>query len=203
MGKGEVMVFPLQQVAQLIFSYKYLVLFPVMVVEGPIITVIAGFLVSLGHLNGLATYVVLVAGDVTGDSIYYVIGRWSKGPFLGRWGRFLGITERRLRQLEKYFYRHKTKTLLIGKWSHAIGAPVLAAAGLARVPYEQFLAINFLATLPKTLLLLLIGFYFGRSYKRIAAYLDYTAIVMIALASLLVVLFVVMKVISRHFFNRE
>jgi membrane-associated protein len=203
MGEGEVMVIPLQEVAQWIFSYKYLVLFPVMVVEGPIITIIAGFLVSLGHLNGLATYLVLVAGDVTGDSIYYAIGRWSKGPFFGRWGRFWGLTERRLRQLEKYFYRHKTKTLLIGKWSHAIGAPILAAAGLARVPYEKFLAINFVATLPKTLLLLLIGFYFGRSYKRIATYLDYTAIVMIALAALLVVLFVVMRVISRHFFNRE
>jgi membrane-associated protein len=203
MGKGEVMVIPLQEVAQWIFSYKYMVLFPVMVAEGPIITIIAGFLVSLGHLNGLATYLVLVVGDVTGDSIYYAIGRWSKGSLFGRWGRFLGITEKRLRQLEKYFYRHKTKTLLIGKWSHAIGAPILAAAGLARLPYEQFLAINFLATLPKTLLLLLIGFYFGRSYKRIATYLDYTAIAMIALASLLVVLFVVMKVISRHFFNRE
>jgi membrane-associated protein len=203
MGEGGVMVFPLQEVSQWIFSYTYLVLFPVMVVEGPIITVIAGFLVSVGHLNGLAAYVVLVVGDVTGDSIYYAIGRWSKGPLLGRWGRFWGLTEWRLRQLETYFCRHKAKTLLIGKWSHAIGAPVLAAAGLARVPYGQFLAINFLATLPKTLLLLLIGFYFGRSYTKISTYLDYTAIGMIALASLLVVLYVVMKVISKRFFNKE
>lgn len=55
------MLFPLQEVLQWIFSYKYLVFFPVMVVEGPIITVIAGFLVSLVHLTGLAAYAVLVA----------------------------------------------------------------------------------------------------------------------------------------------
>jgi hypothetical protein len=62
MGESAVMVFPIEKVAQWIFSYKYLVLFPVMVVEGPIITVIAGFLVSLWRLNGLAAYAVLVAG---------------------------------------------------------------------------------------------------------------------------------------------
>jgi membrane protein DedA with SNARE-associated domain len=60
----------LTEVVQWLLYYKYFVLFPIMVVEGPIITIIAGFLVSLGHLNGLAAYAVLVAGDVTGDSIY-------------------------------------------------------------------------------------------------------------------------------------
>lgn len=174
-----------------------------MVVEGPIITIIAGFFVSLGHLNGLSSYVVLVAGDLIGDSIYYAVGRWSKGPIFGRWGRFLFLTQNRLKRLEAYFYRNKVKTLLIGKWSHAIGAPILAAAGLARVPYGQFLAINFLATLPKTLLLLLIGFYFGRSYTRIATYLDYTALSMIALALMLVVIYVVMKRISKNFFDKR
>jgi membrane-associated protein len=193
----------LTQVVQWLLHYKYFVLFPIMVVEGPIITIIAGFLVSLGHLDVLATYAVLVVGDVTGDSIYYAIGRWSKGPVFGRWGRFLGLTEKRMKGLETYFHHHKAKTLIIGKWSHAVGAPVLAAAGLARVPYGQFLAINFLATLPKTLLLLLIGFYFGRSYPRIATYLDYTAIAMIALACFLAVLYVVMKMISKKFFNKR
>ena len=196
------MIFPLQVVFQWIVSYRYLVLFPIMVVEGPIITIIAGFLISLGYLDGPAVYVLLVTGDVTGDSIYYAIGRWSKGPIFGKWGHFLGLTERRIKMLETHFYRHRTKTLLIGKWSHAIGAPILAAAGLARVPYGQFLLINFLATLPKTLLLLLIGFYFGRSYNRIADYLDYTAIGMIVLAVLLVGLYVAMKKISKDFFNK-
>ena len=197
------MIFPLQQVAQWIFCYKYLVLFPIMVIEGPIITIIAGFLISSGNLNSLASYLVLVSGDVTGDSIYYAIGRWSKGIIFGKWGRFLGITKERIGQLETYFYHHKAKSLFIGKWSHAVGAPILAAAGLARVPYGEFLAINFLATLPKTLLLLLIGFYFGRSYKRIATYLDYTAILMIALAFLLVILYIVMRMISKNFFSNK
>jgi membrane-associated protein len=192
----------LTQVVQWLLHYKYFILFPIMVAEGPIITIIAGFLVSLGDLEGLATYAVLVAGDVTGDSIYYAIGRWSKGTVFGRWGRFLGLTESRMKGLETYFYQHNAKTLIIGKWSHAVGALVLAAAGLARVRYAQFLAINFFATLPKTLLLLLIGFYFGRSYKRIATYLDYTAIAMIVLVSLLIVLYVVMKIISKKFFDK-
>jgi membrane protein DedA with SNARE-associated domain len=194
------MLFPLQEIAQWIFLYKYLVLFPVMVIEGPIVTVIAGFFVSLGRLDGLSTFMVLVAGDVTGDSLYYAIGRWCN---VARWGRFQRLTQRQTKKLETYFHHHKVKTLLAGKWSHAIGAPILAAAGLARVPYGQFLAVNLLATLPKTLLLLLIGFYFGRGYTSIATYLDYTAIGMIVLAFLLVVIWILMKMFSRCFWDKD
>lgn len=197
------MMIPLQEVMLWILSYKYFILFPVMVIEGPIVTILAGLLVSLGHLNGPTAYVVLVAGDVTGDSLYYAIGRWSKGAIMGRWGRCLGVTEGRVGKLETFFCHHKAKTLLIGKWSHAVGAPVLVAAGLAKVPYGQFLTLNLLATLPKTLLLLLIGFYFGRSYTRIAIYLDYTAAGMIATAFLLLGLYVVTKMTSRKFFDNR
>jgi len=75
------------------------------------------------------------------------------------------------------------------------------AAGLARVPYGQFLAINFGATLPKTLLLLLIGFYFGRNYTKIANYLDYTAMITVALVIFVIILYVLLKAVSKRFFD--
>lgn len=159
-----------------ILAYRYAVLFPIMVVEGPVITVVAGFLASMGQLNFWIALVMLVAGDLAGDTIYYTLGRGGRWYLLGRWGKYVGLTPERVAQLEQHFGSHAAKTLLVGKISHGIGAALLVAAGVARVPFLRFILINFIGSLPKTYILLLVGFYFGRAYVQISRYLGYFGI---------------------------
>jgi membrane protein DedA with SNARE-associated domain len=193
----------LTQVVQWLLHYKYFVLLPIVMLEGPIITIIAGFLASLGYLDLLLAYVVVVGGDLIADSIYYAAGRWGKEHLLGRWGKHVGLTRERITRLQDYFAKHKGKTLVGGKFTLGIGAPILAAAGMAKVPYWEFLGINLLATLPKSLILLLIGFFFGRGYTRISRYLDYTALGMLALAGLFIILYLTMRRVAGKFSRRE
>jgi membrane protein DedA with SNARE-associated domain len=54
--------------------------------------------------------------------------------------------------------------LLFGKLTHSAGFAVLLAAGAARVDLRRFLAFNLLGTLPKVLVLVLLGYWFGRLY---------------------------------------
>lgn len=180
----------LSQVVTLLSTYEYLVLFPIAVFEGPIITIIAGFLVSQGHMNGALAYSAVVLGDLIGDSLYYAIGRWGKEQFLKRWGKYIGVTPERLQTLTTYFTNHGGKTLSIGKLTHGIGAVFLAAAGAAGYPYGKFLWFNFISTLPKSLVLLIIGFYFGKAYESLNQYLDYTAWGVIILSLICAVLYV-------------
>jgi len=49
--KCVVMPLSFQHFIQLLLTYKYLILFPMALIEGPIITIIAGFIASLGYLN--------------------------------------------------------------------------------------------------------------------------------------------------------
>lgn len=188
-----------QQIIFLLTAYKYIFLFPVAVFEGPIITVIAGFLSSLGHLNVFIVYAVVVVADVVGDIVYYVLGYYGRQRFIERWGRFLGITMERVERLEKHFAQHSGKTLIIGKLSHAIGTVVLVAAGIANVPFWKFVWYNFIATLPKSLVILLIGFYFGKTYIKINTYLDYTAIGTIAITVIFIMIYFVMKKVSKKY----
>jgi membrane protein DedA with SNARE-associated domain len=192
-----------QQIIILLATYKYFFLFPVVVVEGPIITVIAGFLSSLGHLNIFITYMVVVAGDIAGDSMYYAFGYYGRRRFIERWGRFLGITLERVQRLEKHFKKHSGKTLITGKLSHAIGAVVLVAAGIAKVPFGKFFWYSLLSTLPKSLILLLIGFYFGEAYNKIKMYLDYTAIGTIGLAILFIAIYFITKKVSKKYEDKN
>ena len=52
--------------------YKYLALFPLTRVEGPIITVIMGFFSSLGYINFFFAYAIIVVGDLVGDAFHYL-----------------------------------------------------------------------------------------------------------------------------------
>ena len=166
----------LSEIFILLDNYKYLFLFPIVVIEGPIITVIAGLLVSLGHLNIFITYAVIVFGDMVGDSLYYVIGFYGRLGFVERWGHFLGMTKERVVKIENHFTNHTGKTLITGKLTHFAGAVILVAAGVAKVPYWKFIWYNFLPTIPKSLALLLLGYYFGKAYQQIDSYFNYIAL---------------------------
>lgn len=177
--------------------YGYFVLFPIAAIEGPVITIIAGFLVGQGEFNFWAAYAVVIAGDLAGDLWHYYLGRWGKKKPFGKVWRWLGITEERVRQVEGHFKKHSGKTLLIGKFAHGVGGVGLVAAGFAEMPLARFLWWNFLGTLAKSLILIGVGYEFGQSYNRIGKYLDYTAIIAIVLGLVLGISYFVLARLSR------
>ncbi len=189
----------LNKIFSLLIQYKYLVLFPAIVIEGPIVTVIAGFLSSLGYFNLLALYIVAATGDLAGDTIYYALGRWGGRGFINKWGKYLKINLENVTRLEKIFREHGGKTLMAGKITHLIGAPILAAAGAAKMSYKKFLLFNTAATLPKSLVLVLIGYYFGKEYMHINKILDYITFATLLLIT--VILFIFRKRILSFFYE--
>ncbi len=186
------MIFDLHSATVWLLHYRYLALFPITIIEGPIITVIAGFLSAQGYLSAFLVYPLAVAGDLVGDTIYYLIGRLGREKFILRWGKFLNISLERVAKLEKHFEKHSGKTLIFGKLTQLIGSLILTAAGVAKVPLKKFWWFNFLATLPKSLVLLLIGYFFGKFYKEINTYFTYTGIVSLAVTGLLIVAYLAM-----------
>lgn len=157
----------------LMFSqYGYLIILPLAIVEGPIITILAGFIASQGVLNIIIVYIVVVVGDLLGDSIYYAIGRFSKRTFFNKYGHYIGMTASRIDKLTNYFNRHGGKTLMFGKLTHALGWPILVTAGIVEMPFIKYLYLNLLGTIPKSLGFLLLGYYVGYAYKTIDSYFN-------------------------------
>ena len=175
------MFFSLDQISHLLLQYKYFILFPIAVIEGPIVTVIAGFLSSLGHMDFLTAYAVIIFGDIAGDIIHYVIGYWGGESFIKKWGKYFGVSPERVLHLEKHFDNHGVKTLFIGKLAHGIGGIFLFAAGMARMSFLKFTATNLLAILIKSLALLIVGFYFGQALTRINSFLEFFGALSISL----------------------
>ncbi len=188
----------------LLTEYKYILIFPITVLEGPIITVISGLLVSLGVLNGIVAYFLLALGDLTGDALYYWIGRSGRhSSWIKKWGKYLGYTEEGEKYLEGHFHKHPAKTFILGKLAHGVGGAVLVAAGIARVNFWEFIWYNIIGTLPKTLILLLIGYYAGSSYMQIDKYLSSIAIFTTVGVVLLVVLYIFVGRWAKNYFLKK
>ena len=55
-------------------------LFAAMVLEGPLATVLAAFFASRGLLGISQVFLLALAADLTGDTLYYLLGRMGRVP---------------------------------------------------------------------------------------------------------------------------
>lgn len=176
-----------------IIKFQYIILFPIVAIEGPIISVIAGFLIAQGLMSVYLTSIIIIIADLAGDSLYYGIGRW--GVNLGL--KIFHLSPQKLIKIEQHFNSHSGKTLLLGKLAHGIGTTFLFAAGAVKMPFGKFLYYNILGTIPKSLTLIAIGYLFGQSYVRIGKYFDYYAIFTLTLGAVLAVIYFIVAKYAR------
>lgn len=190
------------QIFSLLYTYSYLVLFPLVVIEGPIVTIIAGFLISLGFMDFFPAYLTIIAGDLAGDMLYYSAGRWWLNNTYKKALSFFNINLKLVKRLEEALKKNKGPLLFFGKLSHAIGGLILFAAGSAEIPLREFLTFNFLATLPKSLILLAVGFYFGSTVSSFRKALDYTVIGLFVFTIIMVGLYFGVMYFSNKFLKK-
>ena len=73
-----------------------------------------GYLVSRGKMHPALTWLTALAGSMGGISLSYTIGRVVGYRFVHRYGRYVHLTDERLRQIQQWFDR-------IGHWLLTIG----------------------------------------------------------------------------------
>jgi membrane-associated protein len=166
-----------------LIKYKYEVIFPIAILEGPIITLISGILVSLGYLSFWPTLAVVFLGDMISDSGLYALGRFgrdlaAKLPFFRR-------TERHIERLESHYQNHPFRTIAVSKVSYGLGTLFLIAAGGAKLGYRKFMRYATPLNALKSTALLAGGYYFGRVAVRASRrYLPYYALAVIIIVPL-------------------
>src|SRR5580693_671152 len=135
-----------------LIEYGSVLILPLSVIEGPVVSVLTGFLSAQGYFDWYWVLCLLVCGDLIGDVIYYWIGRTGGTPLAGlgrRFGVRCAVPDSFLCRIR----RNAIKMLFIGKWTHSIGAFVLIGSGMLHMPFPRFILVNLLATVPKSAVL--------------------------------------------------
>lgn len=188
----------MELIENFILTYGYISLIPLAILEGPIVTIIGGFFVSLHLLNPFLVYVIIIIGDIIGDTFYYLLGRFGRRHFLKWVGPKLGVNEESLEKVRGYFHTKGHKTIMLAKLIQGIGVSGLVVAGSAKVPYLKYISMCFVVTAIQAFAFLLIGIFFGHAYATLNQYLHYFASATIVVGLSALVLFIVHRMkISR------
>lgn len=172
---------PLEYLLELLLTYKYFIIFPIAVLEGPGLAILCGVLIARSLLNPYYTFILLLLGEIIGDAFYYCLGRFGGRPFIKKWGYLIKIKEEKMGQLEHHFHFQAPKrTLFLGK-TQPWGSVILFAAGMAKMPFLKYIIINTAGSIPKVLIFLLLGYYFNEAYAALDRYVQYTEIILAAI----------------------
>lgn len=169
----------------LIEQYRYLILFPIACIEGPMVAFVAGTLIPLGYFNPLFLFFVLVMADVVPDVGYYGMGRFGKrASLVERLGPKIGVTPDRFDLVRRLWFGHTFKTMAITKFAYGLSTPLLISAGLVHLPFRKF----WTSTIPLSMLqysvLLTLGYFFGSSYSLVESTL--TRVEMVVAAAVII-----------------
>lgn len=160
----------LQAFLTIIPIYKYGLLFLLVMIEGPLITMGAGWLGSLGYLNLVLATVIIICADMLSDCAYYAAGYFGGEKLVKK---YTSTSLSRLRGREHFIHRHSRKAIVLAKLTHVAGVPFLLTAGLSRIPFSIFFLYDFVATIPKSIIFVALGFYVSHIASTINQYLEY------------------------------
>jgi membrane protein DedA with SNARE-associated domain len=170
---------------QWVLGHGYALMLAAMTVEGPIVTAAASFAVTLGYFNLPMIFLLSVIGDLFADTIFYTIGYWGHFAIVNKFAVRLGLTPTRLKLLESHLEKHGGKTMAAIKLNPVTPMVGLMLVGAIRMPLKRFVWISMLITIPKTILFMVIGYYFGQVYDSLASrfHLGPYAIALVLLAA--------------------
>jgi membrane-associated protein len=185
-----------QTIIYLLSHYKYLVLLPLAIVEGPVIAIVAGFLCTKGLMEPVPAYFIIVTGDVTGDSLCYLLGRTGTPQFVKKAVRFFGINDKKMASAKSVFAHHPVKAVALSKIILGIGPAGIYMAGKTGVPFKKFLMICLFTSAIQYIFYLGSGLLFGQAYERINHYLNVFASLSI-IAAFAILFFLSLKSIQK------
>jgi membrane protein DedA with SNARE-associated domain len=170
-----------------------------MIVEGPIATILAAFAASLGFFNVFVVLILSISGDLIGDVILYAIGYTGGASALAKAERILKIKPEIVGKLEKLFLVHGKKTIFAVKSTTGLCWITFIAAGTLRMKFQEFILGSFLGGIVWSSFLVVVGYFFGYAFAKISDYLKYAGIIIfIAAVSFYIILTAYKKYQSRQ-----
>jgi membrane protein DedA with SNARE-associated domain len=129
-----------------------------------------GILASRGIGNVPGYLLVSLAGLVTADSCYYLLG-YVGGERVLRWRRFSGARKReRFRQAEERFRRQGGVAVFSARFLPFLRCPIFVVAGLSRMSPVRFLLADFLSACLFVPLAVSLGYYFSENQAVLVRY---------------------------------
>jgi membrane protein DedA with SNARE-associated domain len=112
-------------------------------VPGETILIAASVYAGAGRLNVVLVAVIAFVAAAAGDNLGYAIGYFGGRRLVVRWGRYVGLTERRVDHVERIVRRHGPWVVVVARFVEGLRQANGILAGVAAMPWtRRFLPAN-------------------------------------------------------------
>ena len=176
------MFFTGQEILDFLSHWGYWIVLPMMIIEGPVATILSAMLASFGVFNVWIVLILSVVGDVIGDALLYWVGKIWGMRFVDRLGKYVGISRRLVLKMKKYFENHGGKTIFAVKSTIGLGWATFVAAGIAKMNFWKFVEYSVLGGIVWSGFLVAMGYFYGYMWQQIKQYIEWAGLLAIGLA---------------------
>lgn len=192
-------------ILQWIIHNGYPIIFLGAIIDGTTTTAAASLAATMGYFNLIIVFFLTLLGEIIGDFIWYTVGYFCRSILIKKPNRFFGISEEKMKKLEKFIEKHPIKIIAAIKLSPFMPVPGLIMVGSSHFPPKKFaLAIGSII-LPKTILFIALGYCFGHVYEKISIYINngiYAVVILLVAGYLIYYLYrKITRRMSKKFMN--
>jgi membrane protein DedA with SNARE-associated domain len=104
--------------------------------------VVSAVVAAGGGLNVFGVFGIGFLAAVIGDNLSYLLGRYAGRALVVRFGRYVGLTEKRLAATEAFFARRGGWIIVIARFFDGLRQANGIVAGIVGMPWARFLILN-------------------------------------------------------------
>lgn len=180
--------------------WGYPLMLLLMILEGPIVTMIAAYLASMGMFNIFTVFFLSMAGDVIGDVILYLIGFVGGRPALLKAEKFLKIKHSIVERIRRRFQKSGPRIIFYVKTTTGLCWITFLLAGAVKMSFKKFLFYSVLGGIVWSGALTATGFFFGFAAEQINQYIRFAGWIIFAGAIAVIIGMAIFKNINRKKF---
>ena len=144
----------------------------------------AGCLIAVGRFSFLWVAVSSTIGSIVGSLLSYAMGYYGGRPFVTRFGKYVLLNPHDLEVTERFFNRHGTITILIGRFIPVIRHLISIPAGVGKMNLLHFSLYTIVGACAWNTFLAWLGYHLGNHWEVVHKYsgpIDVVVLVLIAL----------------------
>lgn len=134
---------------------------------------LAGFWVYEGTMIFWITVLAGTIGGTIGPLILYFIGRFGGRPFIIKYGKYLFIREKQIKNTEDFFQKYGGGVAFFGRFIPGMRTLIPVPCGIAKMNIWAFVLYTVLAMLPISFLYVWLGQRFGPSWEDVVPFARY------------------------------
>ena len=155
-----------------------------------IVIIPAGYLAFKGKMSLVAVVAVGTLGSLFGALFNYYLARYLGRAFFIKYGKYLLVSEEKLRTLEEFFHKHGAISTFNGRLIPGIRQLISLPAGLAKMRLFAFNLYTLLGAGIWVSILALLGYFIGQNQQILTRYTHTAVIVALAAVALITLVYI-------------